>query len=198
MKLLLLESVDGLGRPGDQVNVKNGYARNFLLPGRKAVKATGDSLRMLDSLRRKAEEEDRIMISSMEELAQKLKGTEVTVHARATEDGHLFGSVTEKDVHLALTAAGWEVEQRMVRMTAHLKDAGVEEIEMHLYGEISVSISVKVVAVDLDGSVIDLEEARNDTEDHDDDDGGEGSEDAPVGSETVASAVSTAPAAADA
>ena len=83
MKLLLLESVDGLGRPGDQVSVKDGYARNFLMPKRLAVKATKDALRMLDSLRRKADEEERAMISSMEELALKLKGAEVSVEARA-------------------------------------------------------------------------------------------------------------------
>jgi large subunit ribosomal protein L9 len=197
MKLLLLESVDGLGRPGDQVNVKNGYARNFLLPRRKAVKATGDSLRMLDSLRRKAEEEDRIMISSMEELAQKLKGTEITVEARATEEGHLFGSVTEKDIHLALVAAGWDVEQRMVRMTAHLKDAGVEVVEMHLYGEISVSISVNVVAVDMDGSLVDLTEAPAEDEDHDTDDEPDDASGESDG-EAVTSSADATPAAADA
>lgn len=165
MKLLLLESVAGLGRPGDQVDVKPGFALNFLLPKRKAVKATEDSLRMLDALKQKAEEEERAMISSMEELAAKLKGTEVTVQARATDEGHLFGSVTEKDIHAALVAAGWDVEQRMVRMTMHLKDAGAHEVEMHLYAEIAVPITVHVEPIDMDGMVIDLTALEEEGED---------------------------------
>ncbi|MFT7462870.1 MAG: large subunit ribosomal protein L9 [Pseudohongiellaceae bacterium] len=193
MKLLLLESVPGLGRPGDQVSVKDGYARNFLLPKRHAVRLTDDSLRMLGSLNRKADEEERAMISSMEELAQKIKGTVVNVEARATDEGHLFGSVTEKDIHLALVAAGWDVEQRMVRMEFHLKEAGETEVSMHLYGEIVVLIKVNVVPLDMDGMVIDLSDPGGlEEDDGDDEDGDAGDGDA------VASHAEEAPAAADA
>ena len=194
MKLLLLESVAGLGRPGDQVNVKDGYARNFLLPQRHAVRLTTDSLRMIGSLNRKAEEEERAMISSMEELAAKITGTLVSVEARATDEGHLFGSVTEKDVHLALVAAGWDVEQRMVRMEFHIKESGETTVSLHLYGEIIVPITVNVVPLDMDGMVIDLSDPAALEEGEGDDD--EGDEAAP--DEAVASTADTAPAAADA
>lgn len=185
MKLLLLETVAGLGRPGDQVDVKSGFALNYLLPERKAVKATTDSLRMLDALKTKAAEEERAMLSSMEELAAKLKGAEVTVQARATDEGHLFGSVTEKDIHLALTAAGWKVEQRMVRMEMHLKDSGSHEVQMHLYAEISVPITVHVEPIDMDGMVIDLTEYD---EDDDESAEGEGDAEAKAADETEAAA----------
>ncbi len=194
MKLLLLESVAGLGRPGDQVNVKDGYARNFLLPQRQAVRLTDDSLRMLGSLNRKADEEERAMISSMEELAAKIKGTLVSVEARATDEGHLFGSVTEKDIHLALVAAGWEVEQRMVRMELHIKESGETEVALHLHGEIIVPITVNVVPLDMDGLVIDL----SDPEVLEEDEGEDGEGDEADAGETVASTADQAPAAADA
>ncbi|MDG2148099.1 MAG: 50S ribosomal protein L9 [Planctomycetota bacterium] len=154
MKLILLESVEGLGRPGDQVNVKNGFARNYLLPERKAVVLTEDSLRMLGKLKVKAEEEERAMISSMEELAVKLRGLHVEVMARATEEGHLFGSVTEKDIHGAIVAAGWDVAQRAIRLPMHLKDSGVHEVALHLYGDITESITVEVVPIDMEGTRI--------------------------------------------
>ena len=159
MKLILLESVEGLGRPGDQVNVKNGFARNYLLPERKAVVLTEDSLRMLGKLKVKAEEEERAMISSMEELAVKLRGLHVEVMARATEEGHLFGSVTEKDIHGAIVAAGWDVTQRAVRLPMHLKDSGVHEVVLHLYGDITEKITVEVVPIDMEGTRIDSSEA---------------------------------------
>jgi len=157
MKLLLLESVEGLGRPGDQVDVKAGFARNYLLPQSKAVRVNSDTLRMLGRLQQKAAEEERAMISSMEELAGQIDGYELEVQARATDEGHLFGSITEKEVHLALVAAGWNVSQRQVRMELHLKEAGETEIPLHLYGDVRATIKVSVVPVDLDGTPIELE-----------------------------------------
>lgn len=155
MNLILLESVEGLGRPGDQVRVKDGFARNFLLPGRKAVRSTPDALRMLGRLQRKAEEEERALIASMAELADKVKGVELTVNARATEEGHLFGSVNEKDIHLALVEAGWDaVPQRAVRLTHHIKEAGEFELELHLHGDILAAYKLTVIPVDADGEVI--------------------------------------------
>ncbi len=178
MKLILLESVDGLGRPGDQVNVKNGYARNYLLPQRLAAVRTEDSLRMLGKLQAKAEAEERALVTSMEVLAEKLKGLEVEVTARATEEGHLFGSVTEKDIHLAIVAAGWDVPQRAVRLTAHLKDAGVHDVPLHLYGEINVIVKVDVVPIDMEGTRIEAMGYDEHAEDADD----EAADDAESGS----------------
>ena len=179
MKLLLLESVEGLGRPGDQVDVKPGFARNFLIPTDKAVRVNSDTLRMLGRLKAKADEEERAMVSSMDQLASKIAGFQVEVRARATDEGHLFGSVTEKDVAAALQAAGWDVDVRQVRMEAHLKEAGVTEVELHLYGEIRSLVKVVVTAVDLDGMAIELEPEEDEADDGDDEaTGSEGVDDA--------------------
>ena len=176
MKLLLLESVYGLGRPGDQVAVKPGYARNYLIPHRLATPVTSDSLRMLSRLKQKADEEERAAISSAQEMADKVNGVAVTIQGRATEEGHLFGSVTEKDVARALAAAGWEVPVRAVRMTHHLKEAGVTEVELHFYSGISATITVDVQPIDSDGNLVHAEEkgeTPDDSPDVDEDAAGE-------------------------
>lgn len=156
MKLLLIQSVEALGHPGDQVNVKPGYARNYLLPQGKAVPVTKDSLRMLPRLKAKAEEEERHLVGSMKDLAAKINGVSVVIQARATDEGHLFGSVTERDVQLALAAAGWNVTVRQVRMTAHLKDAGESVVPLHLYGDIQAEIKVVVIPIDSDGQPVEV------------------------------------------
>jgi large subunit ribosomal protein L9 len=156
MELILLQSVEGLGRPGDQVKVRAGYARNFLLPHGKAVPVSPNSLRGLSKLKKKAEEEEKALLSTMEQLAAKISGTVVQITARATEEGHLFGSVTERDVHHALTAAGWQLPARAVRLAAHLKEAGTTDVELHLHGEIVTTVKVQVMPVDAEGNTIEV------------------------------------------
>lgn len=177
MKLILLETVEGLGRPGDEVRVKDGFARNFLLPKRVAVRHSVDSLRMLGRLKKKADAEERALVASMEELAEKVSGLAVEVRARATEERHLFGSVTEKDIHQAIVEAGWDaVPLRAVRLTTHIKEACEEQLELHLHGEIRAPYTLTVVPVDLDGEVIELFEANEDGDEEGDDAEGEGEE----------------------
>ena len=154
MELILLESVEGLGRPGDQVKVRSGYARNFLIPEGKGVPVSADVLRNLSKLKAKAEAEERAVISTMEDLSRRIAGFQVQILARATEEGHLFGSVTDKDVHAALAAAGWTMPLKAVRLPAHLKDAGVAEVPLHLHGEITATVQVDIVPVDSDGNRI--------------------------------------------
>ncbi|HTE05486.1 MAG TPA: 50S ribosomal protein L9 [Planctomycetota bacterium] len=160
MELILLQSVEGLGRPGDQVKVKSGYARNFLLPHGKAVALSANALRGIGKLKARADEEERQMVTTMDELGRKLLGTVVKINARATEEGHLFGSVTDKDVMAALAAAGWQLPARAVRMPSHIKDAGPTDVTLHLHGAITAEIKVDVVPIDGEGNVIDISAAR--------------------------------------
>ena len=174
MKLLLLESVEGLGRPGDQVDVKPGFARNYLIPQAKAVRVNSDTLRMLGRLQEQAAAEERAMISSMQELADKINGFAVEVSARATEARHLFGSVPEKDVQAALVAGGGAHHTvRQDRMDGHLKGDGEHEVELHLYGEIEAAVKVTVIPVDAEGLPIEILEPEE-TEDDDPDEVGGG------------------------
>ncbi|MHC4844942.1 MAG: 50S ribosomal protein L9 [Planctomycetota bacterium] len=194
MELILLESVEGLGRPGDQVKVKPGYARNFLLPTGMAVPLSADALRGIDKLKEKADAEERAMLSSMEQLAQKIAGAEVEISARATNEGHLFGSVTDKDVHSAFAAAGWQLPARAVRLPTHIKESGPADVTLHLYGEITAEVKIEVVPVDAEGVRIELE-AGEDTPAEGDAEGEEGAAegDADAGSEESAEAPAEKP-----
>jgi large subunit ribosomal protein L9 len=154
MELILLHSVEGLGRPGDQVKVKPGFARNYLLPKGIAVPVSAEAMRSLDKLRARADAEERALLSSMEELAKAIEGAEVRIESRATEERHLFGSVNEKDIHSALVAAGWKIPPRSVRLETNLKESGVAEVELHLYGTVTATVKVDVVPVDAEGRVI--------------------------------------------
>jgi large subunit ribosomal protein L9 len=154
VELILLQSVEGLGRPGDQVKVRAGYARNYLLPTGRAVPVSKDVLRGLAKLKAKAEAEEKALINTMAELGQKIAGVTVQIRARSTEEGHLFGSVTEKDIHHALTVAGWQLPPRAVRLHSHLKEAGTTDVELHLHGEIMAVVKVEVVPVDAEGNKI--------------------------------------------
>ncbi len=160
MELILLQSVDGLGRPGDQVKVKSGYARNFLLPHGKAVALSANALRGIAKLKARADEEERELLTSMDELAKKVTGFSVKIPARATDEGHLFGSVTDKDVMAALAVAGWQLPARAVRMPNHIKDAGITEVTLHLHGTITATVNIDVVPMDGEGNVIDVGAAR--------------------------------------
>ncbi len=156
MEIILIESVAGLGRPGDRVKVKSGYARNFLMPRGKAVPVSSDVLRNLTKLKQRADEEERALISSMGELKAKLKGARFELSARATDEGHLFGSVTERDVQAAIEAEGWQIPARSVRMEQHIKEAGDHELMVHLYGEIEATVVVEVIPIDDEGNPIEL------------------------------------------
>jgi large subunit ribosomal protein L9 len=181
MEVNLNEYVSGLGRPGDQVKVKSGYARNYLLPHAKAVPVSADVMRNLGKLKERADEEERAMLSSMEEMKAKLAGTVVEITARATEDGHLFGSVTDKDIQSALESEGWSLPPRSVRLEGHVKEAGDTTVSVHLYGDISADVQVRVVPVDGEGLALDVTAAgKANAEDAGDDDADEESEAAPT------------------
>jgi large subunit ribosomal protein L9 len=138
------------------VKVRDGYARNFLLPRGKAVPLSADALRGLSKLKKRADEEEKALLSTMEALAAKIAGAQVQITARSTEEGHLFGSVTDRDVLAALVAAGWQVPSRSVRLPAHLKQAGTTDVELHLHGDITATVKVEVVPVDAEGNRIEV------------------------------------------
>jgi len=193
MHLILLESVEGVGRPGDQVKVKPGFARNYLLPQRKAMPLTEDSLRMLGKLKAKADAEERALISSMEEMSRKIAGLKLSIEARATEEGHLFGSVSDKDVLQVLKAGGWEVGSRAVRLSSHIKDAGQHPITLHLHADITAEITLEVLPIDADGNRFEpvahaTGAGDDDLEPGDDDadEGGRGESAAPAGKAAAA------------
>ncbi len=145
MKVLLIRTVRDLGKAGEVLDVAAGYARNYLFPKKLATKATKSAMKSADIYRKRAEEEERELESAASVLAEKLSGVSVSFNETADENGHLYGSVSERDIAAALSKKGFEIDRRQVRLPeGHLKQVGEHEVEINLHGEISGNIKVLV------------------------------------------------------
>ncbi|MFO7950231.1 MAG: 50S ribosomal protein L9 [Candidatus Fermentibacteraceae bacterium] len=145
MKVLLIRTVRDLGKAGEVVDVAAGYARNYLFPKKLATKATKSAMKSADIYRQRAEEEERELESAASVLAEKISGVSVAFNETADENGHLYGSVSERDIAAALSEKGFDIGRRQVRLPdGHLKQVGEHEVEINLHGEISGRVKVVV------------------------------------------------------
>lgn len=147
MQIILLERVAGLGNLGDVVTVKNGYARNFLIPTAKAKRATEANLKEFEARRAELEAKQAAILADAKERQAKLDGQTVTIAQKAGVDGRLFGSVTNADIAEAVKATGVEVAKANVRLPeGPLKAVGEYEVEIALHADAVAKIVVAVVA----------------------------------------------------
>lgn len=147
MQIILLERVAGLGNLGDVVTVKNGYARNFLIPTAKAKRATEANLKEFEARRAELEAKQAAILADAKERQAKLEGQTVTIAQKAGVDGRLFGSVTNADIAEAVKASGVEVVKANVRLPeGPLKAVGEYEMEIALHADAVAKIVVAVVA----------------------------------------------------
>ena len=147
MQIILLEKVANLGNLGDIVKVKDGYARNFLIPTRQARRATESAIKEFEAKRAELEKVAAEKLAAAQALAEKLTGKTVTVSQKAGVDGRLFGSVTNADIADAIKAQGHDVVKAMVRLpNGPLKHVGDFAITIGLHTDVAVEISVQVVA----------------------------------------------------
>ncbi|WP_038317139.1 50S ribosomal protein L9 [Kingella kingae] len=147
MQIILLERVAGLGNLGDVVTVKNGYARNFLIPTGKAKRATEANLKEFEARRAELEARQAAILADAQARKAKLDGQTITVAQKAGVDGRLFGSVTNADIADAIKATGVEVVKADVRLpNGPLKAVGEYEVELALHADAVASITVAVVA----------------------------------------------------
>ena len=146
MQIILLEQVANLGTLGDVVNVKNGYARNFLIPQGKAKRATEANLKEFDARRAELEAKQAEILADAKVRAEKLNEASVTIAQKAGVDGRLFGSVTNVDIAEAVTAFGVEIKRFEVRLpNGPLKAIGEYDVEIALHHDVVVGIKIVVV-----------------------------------------------------
>jgi large subunit ribosomal protein L9 len=144
MEVILLDEIDGLGRRGDKVNVSRGYARNYLLPNKLALEATGAGAKVfMESERVKIKRSDR-MRAAAEKLAVKLNKASVTVVMQAGEDDRLFGSVTASDIAEKLAAEGVEGDKRSIPLDEPLKALGAYNLHVKLHHDVEAKVRVWV------------------------------------------------------
>ncbi len=147
MNVILLEKINKLGELGDQVSVKAGFGRNYLIPQGKALPATEANVKMFEARRAELEAAAAEAVSAANSRAETLEGKEVVIVRKAGDEGRMFGSVTNADVAEALTAAGTGVEKREVRMPeGAIRELGEYDIEIHLHTDVNTTVKVIVEA----------------------------------------------------
>ncbi|MEC4678231.1 MAG: 50S ribosomal protein L9 [Nitrospirota bacterium] len=146
MKVILKSDVERLGRMGDLVEVKAGYARNFLLPQSLAALATNKNVKMLAHEKRIIDAKIKKVRLSAEDVAQKVASLSLSIPAQVGEEGKLFGSVVSKDIADAMLAAGMEIDKRKILLDKPIKALGVFQIPVKIHHDVSASVKVEVVA----------------------------------------------------
>ncbi len=145
MKVILTEDVRGTGKKGDQVTVKDGYGRNFLLPKGLAIPAVEGNVKRLDSVIKNIQTKKAREQKTAEELKAKLEETPLAVRMKAGEDGKLFGSVTHKDIAEAIKkSAGIEIDKKFIRIEEPIKMTGAHTVEVHLTQDVNASVRIEV------------------------------------------------------
>ena len=144
MDVILLERIERLGQMGDVVKVKPGFARNYLLPQKKALRATKENREYFEKQRAQLEAQNLTRRQDAEQVATKLDGIAVIVIRQAGEFGQLYGSVTTRDIATAITGAGFTVDRRQILLDVPIKTLGLHKTRVALHPEVTVSVTLNV------------------------------------------------------
>jgi large subunit ribosomal protein L9 len=147
MKVILIDEIRGLGGRGDVVTVKDGYARNFLIPKKLAREATPGNLKSVEQDRKKWDVLALQEKTKAQKAADSVQGIKVTIQKRVGESGQLFGSVTANDIADALEAKGIDVDKRRIELTHPIKTIGSHDVDVRLHREVSARIQVEVIPI---------------------------------------------------
>lgn len=145
VQLLLIQSVDHLGKQGDIVEVKSGYANNYLLPQGLATLATDHHKRMVEKHRARLHEIERARLASLRSVADMIDRQSVTIEANANAEGHLYGSVGAPEIVAALKQVDIPITSDQVRLEGPLREVGMYEVKIHVHQEIDATLKVWVV-----------------------------------------------------
>lgn len=147
MQVILLEKIDNLGDLGDQVKVKSGYGRNFLIPSGKAAPATQENVAKFEARRAELQQTAEQSLADAQARGEALQGLSVSISAKAGDEGKLYGSVGTGDIANAITEAGVAIERHEVRMpTGQFRELGEYVVDIHLHADVTVPVGVTVVA----------------------------------------------------
>jgi large subunit ribosomal protein L9 len=145
MEVILLEDLKGVGDKGTTVNVKPGFARNYLLPRKLAISAGSKAGNLLKELLRQREVKEDKLVAAARVEAAKLEGVEVNIPSQANDEDTLFGSITNADIADALAKAGHDVDKRRIELPEHIKQLGRYDVVVKLYGGVHATVKVWVV-----------------------------------------------------
>ncbi|HVU36129.1 MAG TPA: 50S ribosomal protein L9 [Opitutaceae bacterium] len=145
-EVLLVKPVDGLGGEGDQVKVRAGYARNYLLPRKIAVSLNAANKKHVDALKKRRAEREQQELSGAQDVAKKLEKTSLAFVVKTGEGGKMFGAITANDIHDKLVAAGVELDKRKIHLFTPVKTLGKHEVKIKLHADVTVELPFDVVS----------------------------------------------------
>jgi len=145
VKVILLKDIDKLGKIGDEVEIKDGYARNYLLPRKCAIEATKGAMKIAEQKKREKASKESKLIQESKELAVKISATSCTISMESGEGDKLFGSVTSEMIAEALKAEGVEIDKKKVVLEEPIKALGVYSVEIKLHPEVKTQARIWVV-----------------------------------------------------
>lgn len=145
MQVILRDRLENLGNAGEIVDVKPGYARNYLIPQGLAYEATGANVRQIEREKAQREEKEAATLTGARERAAKLEGVSLTFNMRAGQEGKLFGSITSADIAEKLAEQGFEVDRRQIEMEEPIKALGVFTVPVRLHSQVHPEIKVWVI-----------------------------------------------------
>ncbi len=148
MEVILLERIEKLGQMGDVVAVKPGYARNYLLPARKAMRATKENLAVFETQRQQLEAENLKRRDEAQQVADKLDGLKVVIIRSAGESGQLYGSVNARDISDAVTEGGFTIQRNQVVLERPVKTLGLFDLRIRLHPEVDATVTANVARSD--------------------------------------------------
>ncbi len=153
MELILLERVENLGQMGDVVNVKPGYARNFLLPRGKALRASKDNIAYFETQKKQLEADNLKKKDEAEKVAKKIDGLTVSIIRQASEGGQLYGSVASRDIAEAVTRGGATIDRGQVILDRNFKALGLYLVKVVLHPEVSVEVTINIARTDEEAEI---------------------------------------------
>ena len=153
MDIILLERIEKLGSIGDVVSVKDGYARNFLLPNKKALRANAANKKVFEANRERLEAENAERRTDAEKAGEKVAGTEIVLIRASSNAGQLYGSVNVRDITAALNEKGHDIDKKQVILSAPIKTIGMFDVTIALHPEVHVTIKANVARSDDEASL---------------------------------------------
>lgn len=145
-EVLLVKPVEGLGGEGDQVKVRAGYARNFLLPRHIAVPLTAANRKQIEALKKRRAVREAEELGGAQELAKKLEKTSLAFAVKTGEGGKMFGAITSADIHAKLAAAGFELDRKRIHLHTPVKTLGQHAVKVKLHADVTVELNFDVVS----------------------------------------------------
>ncbi len=160
MEVILLERIEKIGKLGDVVKVKDGFARNYLLPQKKALRANKENIAIYDKQKKIYEEKNAALLKEVQSIAKNMTNLSISIRKQASESGQLYGSVAAREIAETIKLKGHNIQTKQIQLNSVIKNIGVHEVKIALHPEVILSVKVKVLRSD-EELILDTTEENN-------------------------------------